>query len=182
MRLGAISAVAIAVLAIGIPSCGLEAGGSGSPDASTGDAPIDTGNPDVEADAGGDVPAPDVSCSVASCNGVCVDSCSGCTAGESLCPETRVCGCAGCAGKNVECFSCTGASRIGFCVADPDSCSPASPCPCNDNPASCPGAGNQVCTSSGSGGSCLPCGANGTDDKPCKDGKQCEDDASASCR
>jgi hypothetical protein len=180
MRLGAIGAVTCVVCALWIASCGLESGGSGSPDASLADASPEVGPDGTGGDAPADVPTGDGNCSLASCNGV--ETCAGCSAGEALCPETRACGCVGCTARSVECFSCGGGGRIGFCVPNPESCNPGDPCPCNDNVNNCPGGGNQVCTSSGSGGRCLPCGANGTDDKPCKDGRQCESDGNPSCR
>jgi hypothetical protein len=114
----------------------------------------------------------------AACDGVCLSSCATCNTKLFLCPVDYACkeDCAGCAGRTVECASCTG-QVLGLCQASAKSCPGVDLCPCSNNePSGCPGP-NQVCLTTGSddAGACTACGKAHTDGRLCKGGNACSE-------
>jgi hypothetical protein len=107
------------------------------------------------------------------CNGQCVSSCAGCAAGNTLCPTTRACGhCNGCAGFDIECFSCTEAGAASsFCgQTNGLRCGSAPHCACAGGDAgACPGA-SQGCDNQGD---CVACGEAEAQGLPCAGGGIC---------
>lgn len=157
-----------------------------SADAST--APVDAGAPDaIDASGGGaHDAAPDAPCAM-TCNGQCVTSCAGCSAGGALCAATGECGdCSKCTANGVArpiaCFSCDANRQhpIGTCEPNDraayclNSVYPSGRhhCACGDYDVSlCPGA-NQECIDDGQGVAvCVTCGEPGTDGIPCRVGR-----------
>jgi hypothetical protein len=174
-----VCAVLVASLALGglaaLDACSLDASGVGTSDASSDTTvPVDTGVDGSDAET-------DASCgNRARCNGQCVDSCEGCTAGTIICPSTRVCGkCDNCP-EFVACTTCGGTIPVLGCRAASMDC-PLTPengaCSCEDGGANtCPNA-NQVCSDAGITAVCLRCGQSGTAGGACPSGKVCNADS-----
>ncbi len=149
-------------------------------DATSGDGGV------TDAAADGDGPAPDVECPSTSltCNGACVTTCVGCSAGASLCPATRACGhCDKCSGYELECFACAGGTgaATGFCAMPARKCGVAvgNRCACRyGEPMDCPGK-SQVCVMGGADGQCLSCGDDGSLNITCANGLICNDNSPA---
>ena len=163
----------------GAAACSLSSNGqegaadSGTPDVAADTAPApdegtETGVPDSPGDVVVTGDASDAACSATSftCNGQCVDSCEGCAAGPALCPTTRTCGtCNGCAGFDIECFSCSDAGAMTvFCgQTGGQRCGQVPHCACADGDAGgCPGV-SQTCST----GQCLSCGEPGSNTLAC---------------
>ena len=182
-----------AMMLLQLGACGLDSGGGASaPSDATTDIGMtpDVGRPDVSSsDSGVDAPLPPAdaadadaapTCSAFTCQGQCVSTCQGCAAGTVVCLATRECGdCTTCPGAPTQCFACSGGVPTGTCQASGKSPQCASTlqggacaCPSGDA-ATCPGQ-SQIC-SGGGNAACASCGAGGTDNKACANGKTCDE-------
>ena len=183
---------ALALVGFGSSSCSLNSAGGGGGGGDGGGGAGGGGGPGDGSVVEGSVPEastsdandgsmtgiPEGGCPGYVCNDSCVTSCTGCSAGETICASTRVCGHCGaaCPGSELECFACpNGGAPESYCGAPANGCMPPigtlTHCPCSTQGVqSCPGQ-TQVCFAN----SCITCGENDSDNLPCKDGMSCSE-------
>jgi hypothetical protein len=175
-----------------------DAGGQGDAPSAADVSASDDAPPPPPGDAPGQVdsppPPPFDASACLFCNGACVSTCMGCSAGQALCEATRTCGdCTGCAdgtgtARPIQCFECPTPSRqgaIGTCQPNDSNayCLQGNTdpgfghCECAD--AACPGS-TEVCMDINVGiNVCVTCGENtqilgrSTDNGSCQGGGKC---------